>query len=159
MKRVVAFILSLPVLTVGFGLTSAAQAQSCKMVTTYYTERYWTGKYWASSQMPYFHQVCDGVGTGKSSQPKPGDEVSKGRFFKDGKPYLNRKHFYGAYVVSADGKQPVELRSGPGVNYPVVDRVPSGVFLSMMGEMKRDDEGRWWTQIHTGTWVDSKSSR
>jgi Bacterial SH3 domain len=109
--------------------------------------------------MPYFEMVCNGVSFGNSGSPQPGDEVSKGKFFKDGKPYLNRQYFYGAYVISLDGKKPVELRSGPGMNYPVVDRVSSGVFLSMTGDMKQDAVGEWWIQIHNGSWVASKESR
>jgi uncharacterized protein YraI len=160
MKKVLALMLAVPVLSGSLGLAGPAHAQqNCRMVTTYKTERYWSGSRWVTTQMPYFERVCDGISPSDSGSPQPGDEVSKGKFFKDGKPYLNRQYYYGAYVVSPDGKQPVELRSGPGVNYPVVDRVPSGVFLSMTGDMKKDSADNWWVEIHNGTWVASSSSR
>jgi hypothetical protein len=160
MKTAIALMVSIPVLGGSLGIANPVQAQqNCRMVTTYRPQTYWDGSRWVTVRSPYFERVCDGGSSATGGSPQPGDEVSKGKFFKDGKPYINRQFYHGAYVVSPDRQQPVELRSGPGMNYPVVDRVPSGVFLSMTGDMKKDSAGNWWTQIHNGTWVPSSSSR
>lgn len=151
MKRLIMFsapaVLSAPLVAAIMLEAQPGLAQCCMFLDTYgvYGPRC---NYWelCSNKQPV---------SSPGSVPNTSSPVGK---FRDGQLYVNKDYFYGAYSEAPEGK-PLDIRSGPGTNYPIVDRVPNGVFLSMTGAMKQDSTGEWWTELHTKTWVYTNHTR
>jgi hypothetical protein len=139
------FFILLPIQNVN--AQSDSTSSECRPGLIYVSGR----KYSSYENRSCAYRVCSG---GVAPNAPAG---SAGRF-KNGQPYVNNSYRFGAYSETPDGK-PLDIRSGPGTNYPIVDRVPNGVFLSMTGAIKQDSTGGSWTELYTKTWVYTKRTR
>lgn len=73
--------------------------------------------------------------------------------YSDGTPYIRNGRFYPAQVVLFNSGQ-LNVFSGPGLQYAVVDTVDNNARLSITGEGVGQGQDRW-VKLPNGNWINA----
>lgn len=145
MKKILLLVLAIPTCLLPFVTADSASAQmNCTLKTVYKTERWWSGREWRTSWMPYVERECTPTFTAipNTAAPSQLPSLPETVSFDLSRTFL--------VTVSTDTES-LNVRSEPEIDAPVLRSLPNGSLRLLSGK-----QSKGWVQLFGGGWVHSK---